>query len=210
MRLTIAFCLFLSFFNTIVLFAESDKKIVPASKCAPLHTRPSDSIPIASLHSPADIIEAEAYNNVEDTILPPCDILFFKSGKIEYCKVIETTPTSISYKMCDYIDGPTIIVNKSTVQKVRYANGREETIITAAPPSQNTYVKPRADPLSKLALTFSLCGLLIPYFAFAGLILGIISLSKISRSKGQLSGKGTAIWAICISVLIIILLISTI
>lgn len=206
----VASILFLTSFHTFQLFSkEADFKML-AGNAAPMAAKAPDSTYISELKSKSAFIHKDSFQRIEDTILPPCDIIFFKSGKIDYCKIVEVTPTNISYKMCDYLDGPSIVVNKSTVHKIRYANGKEEIVISEQQATPNAYVQARKDPLSKLALIFSLCGLLISIFALAGLILGIISLSKIERSKGALRGKGTAIWAIVISTLIIILVISTI
>jgi hypothetical protein len=69
---------------------------------------------------------------------------------------------------------------------------------------------PLAGPVrtSRLAIASLICGLLgfacLP--ALASVILGIMSLVKISHSKGQLGGKGLAIGGICISALMLVLL----
>jgi len=150
------------------------------------------------------------FEAVEDTVLPPCDIIFFKSGKLEYCKIVETTPTTITYKMCDYQEGPNVVVNKSDIHKVRYANGKEEVIIPSTQQNQmNAHVKARKDPLSTWALILSILGLiLIPCF-IAGIILGFISLNKINKSEGTLRGKGTAKAAIIIGFIMLVLTILT-
>lgn len=214
MRLPITvFLLFLSLFYAEVLLADNLPTPEPASKCAPLLTESFDSISIVPLQSTNDTLFIKNYCAVEDTVLPPCDILFFKSGKLEYCKIIETTPTNISYKMCDYVDGPTIIVNKSTVQKIRYANGREEIVdADKDKPTVNAYVKPHKDPLATLSLIFGvsaasiilLFGIALIPLILAALILGIISLAKISRRKGELRGKGSAIAGIVLASAIIV------
>lgn len=206
----VASILFLSSFAAALSATENVTTISTDNSVPPALTAP-DSIYVSILPVEKSFIRRDSFQIVEDTILPPCDIIFFKSGKIDYCKIVEVTPTNISYKMCDYLDGPSIVVNKSTVQKIRYANGKEEIVIVEKQQATpNAYVQARKDPLSKLALIFSLCGLLISVFAIAGLILGIISLAKINRSKGTLRGKGTAIWAICISAFILILVLATV
>ena len=153
------------------------------------------------------------FETIEDTLLPPCDVLFFKSGKLEYCKIIETTPTTITYKMCDYQDGPNVVVNKSDIHKIRYANGKEE-IVAAQKQTVNAYVKPRKDPLATLSLIFGLSsaslvllfGVVIPIVALAGITLGIISILKIRRRKGELRGTGAAIIGLVLCLLVLLLL----
>ncbi|HSY61409.1 MAG TPA: hypothetical protein VK796_06005, partial [Cytophaga sp.] len=158
-------------------------------------------------------LTALTFEAVEDTILPPCDIVFFKSGKLEYCKIIETTPTTITYKMCNYQDGPNIVINKSDIHKIRYANGEEE-IIAVDKPTVNAYAKPKKDVLARLSLIFGitsiglvlLFGGAIPAVALAGIVLGIISFIKISRRKGELRGKGSAILGVLLCVLALLLI----
>lgn len=146
---------------------------------------------------------------VEDSILTPCDILFYKSGKLEYCKIIEMTPTTVSYKMCDYQDGPTIVANKSTVKKIRYATGKEEVIIPNNQTFDTTpaFTKPRRDPVAIWSLIASLSSLFFILGSVAGIVLGIISLSRIRKSNGQLTGRGTAKAGIIIGLAVITLII---
>lgn len=152
------------------------------------------------------ILPDTTFETVEDTLLPPCDVIFFKSGKLEYCKIIETTPTTITYKMCDYQDGPNVVINKSDVHKIRYANGKEEVIIPSSQQGQlNAYVKARKDPMSTWALIASLGGLLFIPAAIAGVVLGIVSLNRIRKSEGRLRGKGTARAAIIVGGIILLL-----
>jgi hypothetical protein len=152
------------------------------------------------------ILPDTTFETVEDTLLPPCDVIFFKSGKLEYCKIIETAPTTITYKMCDYQDGPNVVINKSDVHKIRYANGKEEVIIPSSQQGQlNAYVKARKDPMSTWALIASLGGLLFIPAAIAGVVLGIVSLNRIRKSEGRLRGKGTARAAIIVGGIILLL-----
>ncbi len=198
-------------FTCIQVFAEGNKE----AKAAPVVLEIPDTIPGAS-QPPIQPSVSRGNEAVEDTILPPCDIIFFKSGKLEYCKIIETSPTTISYKMCDYVDGPTIIVNKTTVQKVRYANGKEEISVAEKAAPTNAYVKPRKDPLATLSLIFGLTSVALAFLVGivflpligAGIVLGVISLIKISRRRGELRGKGAALTGVILCGLIVVLLLS--
>jgi hypothetical protein len=208
--------LFLSVLHSTVHGKDAEN---PAGKCAPIPVfseDPGSTVPLQNVITDSlPGITAPAI--VQDTVLPPCDIIFFKSGKLEYCKIIEDGPTTVSYKMCDYTEGATIVVNKSTVHKIRYANGREEIITSEqqqTQPKTNAYVKARKDPLAKLSLIFALCsagivilfGLVFLPMVLASLILGIISLAKISKRKGEFRGKGAAITGIVLSLLILLLI----
>lgn len=61
-------------------------------------------------------------------VLTECDVIFMKDGTEVPAKVLEINSTEIKYKRCDYIDGPTIVINKSDVSQIRYGNGLIELI----------------------------------------------------------------------------------
>ncbi|MCB2406699.1 hypothetical protein [Hymenobacter lucidus] len=54
------------------------------------------------------------------------DTLTKQNGEELQVKVLEITPTEIHYKRFDYQDGPLIIVRKTDVFMIRYANGTKE------------------------------------------------------------------------------------
>ncbi len=56
------------------------------------------------------------------------DILTMKNGDKLKVKVLEVGVDEILYKRCDNLDGPTIVVNKKEVFKIKYSNGSEEII----------------------------------------------------------------------------------
>ncbi|MBC7451811.1 MAG: hypothetical protein H7259_10010, partial [Cytophagales bacterium] len=126
------------------------------------------AVPIAQPDSFVHTTVLENPQSVQDTILPPCDIVFYKTGKLEYCKILETSPTTISYKMCDYQDGPTIVVNKSDIHKIRYANGREDIVDSKQPNVTNAYSKGKKYPLATVSLIFGIVALgIIVLFGYA-------------------------------------------
>jgi len=206
--------LFIEIFSVFVfafhLQASASTNSFNNSQCPPVIVELPDSNTAIPLSAVRNAVEEDShyYSIVEDTVMPPCDIIFYKSGKLEYCKIIETTPTTISYKMCDYVDGPTIIVNKTTVHKIHYANGRDE-VITADQTNVNAYVRARKDPMATWAFICSLVGILIFPAAIVGVILGICSLIRIKRSNGALRGRGSAKAAIIIGGIFLFLWILT-
>jgi hypothetical protein len=143
-----------------------------------------------------------------------CDIVYFKSGKMEYCKIIESNPAEVIYKMCDYLDGPIIRVNKSDLFKIRYANGRED-IVSASSGLKNAYFKARKEGFASASMIVSFLSLgallFFGHFALAlllsilALLFGIIALVKINKSNDQLRGKGAAITGIIISSIVLLL-----
>jgi len=210
----IILCLFLG----INIFSNTHASDLKIAKSAPFEIKLGDTS--SSIFSKLRIdTSTSIYKNrriVEDTI-PPCDIIFYKSGKLEYCKIIETTPETVTYKMCDYQNGPNIVAYKSSIQKIRYANGREEVVVAEkADKSQiNAYVKPRKDPLAKLAFYFGLgavaialvLGVVFLPLVLAGLVLGTISIIKIARRRHKLRGMGLAIVGLILCVLLLLLII---
>lgn len=54
------------------------------------------------------------------------DKIFKKHGPVINAKVIEIGPDEIKYKLTDSPDGPVYVVDKSTVVKIQYADGRVE------------------------------------------------------------------------------------
>jgi hypothetical protein len=187
----------------------SDSKI---AKSAPIEIQLNDTGTFTFPKLKIDSITSTDGNNgiVEDTI-PPCDIIFYKSGKLEYCKIIETTPETVTYKMCDYQNGPNIVAYKSSIQKIRYANGREDLLIDDQQKFDTTpnFVKPHKDPMAVWALISSLSSPIFPIGALVGIILGSISVRRISRSNGKLKGRGMAKVGILIGIIVIIILFSS-
>lgn len=57
------------------------------------------------------------------------DTIVKKDGKIIVSKVIEISPTEIKYKKWDNLDGPTYVIYREDVRKIKYANGTEEIIL---------------------------------------------------------------------------------
>jgi hypothetical protein len=207
----VAFFVFLG----LSIFSNTNASNSKIAKSAPIVIQLGDTSATTFPKLRLDAISSIYENNeiVEDTI-PPCDIIFYKSGKLEYCKIIETTPETVTYKMCDYQNGPNIVAYKSSIQKIRYANGREEVVV-AEKAQINAYVKPRKDPLAKLAFYFSLgavaialvLGVVFLPLVLAGLVLGTISIIKIAKRRHELRGMGLAIISLILCVLLLLLVI---
>lgn len=59
------------------------------------------------------------------------DSLYKRDGTVLAVKLIEVTQAEVKYKRADYTDGPTFIVSKSELLKIRYANGSIEDCSSA-------------------------------------------------------------------------------
>src|SRR5208283_4547211 len=65
------------------------------------------------------------------------DVIVLKSGDEIKSKVLEITPTEIKYKKFDNLEGPTIVIVKSDVFMIKYANGTKD-VMTAGNSSTST------------------------------------------------------------------------
>lgn len=145
-----------------------------------------------------------------------CDKILLRTGDVISAKVIEINSKEVKYKNCNNPDGPLIIINKNTVSKITYKNGyseefpvETEPVVTKTVPqksfSANNSNYGRIDPLAITAFVLAILGFLTFFTFIAGLILGIISESRIKASNGALTGSGFAKASIIISALMILL-----
>ena len=63
------------------------------------------------------------------------DLLTKRTGEEILVKVVEITPTQITYRRTDNLEGPLITVFKTQVFMIRYANGTKELFGTVLPPA---------------------------------------------------------------------------
>jgi hypothetical protein len=54
--------------------------------------------------------------------------LVFKNGTEVSGNVLEINPTEVKYKKCDNLNGPTIVVKRTDVVKIKYINGTTEQL----------------------------------------------------------------------------------
>ena len=107
-----------------------------------------------------------------------CDVITLKNGNEIYGKVAEISSTEIKYKRCDNIEGPTIIINKSDVAKIKYTNGTTELINAPSTAEEQDYYSPSAKhkkPANNNNLHNNLYHQKLNPFAIAGMISAILS-----------------------------------
>jgi hypothetical protein len=180
----------------------------------------ADETPAADLqNSTASISSKEIYIDKQKpfkkniSIDDKCDVLILKSGAEIETKVIEINDKEIKYKKCNYLEGPTIVINKAEVFMIKYANGTKE-MISEAPGTKTEepgdYVNTNPKPIEKekkmerlgfIGFLLSLTGLIfagIPLGSL-GILFGIFSLTKIKRHPEKYKNKkGFAIASIII------------
>jgi hypothetical protein len=63
------------------------------------------------------------------------DIIVLKNGEEIKAKVVEITPTKIIYKKFNNLKGPTMVIVKSDVFMIKYANGTKDVITSSNSPA---------------------------------------------------------------------------
>src|SRR5690606_25922515 len=118
------------------------------------------------------------------TIANSCERIMFRDGSEAEVKLIEITPDDVRYKMCDMLNGPVFVKDKSDIFMVVHQNGTKEIFnkVVVSQPVQNYTIKP-VRPRNGLAITgfvFSLLGFypFIGIGSLVGLILGLIYMKK--------------------------------
>ncbi|OUJ75927.1 hypothetical protein [Hymenobacter crusticola] len=80
------------------------------------------------------------------------DLLTKTNGEELLVKVLEITPTEVSYKRADNLDGPLIKVRRNDVFMIRYANGTKEVVQAGPPPSPYSATGPQPAAPSNLVV----------------------------------------------------------
>ena len=66
----------------------------------------------------------------EMSINDTCDLIILKSGDEILAKVIEIGISEIKYKKCENLNGPLLVIKKSSVFMIKYPNGAKDIITT--------------------------------------------------------------------------------
>lgn len=153
-----------------------------------------------------------------------CDEIILRSGETIKASILEIGESEIKYKICPENSGrPTYSISKSKVLLIAYENGEKE--IFNEPVKQmeqrnsygtqeNTYTGiKQIDGIGIASLTLGFMApflLFVPnvvvlfislFFSLTALIMGAVSLSKISKSNNQIGGSGYAIAGIVLGIL---------
>lgn len=154
-----------------------------------------------------------------------CDIITLKSGEKIEAIIIDIAGNDVKYKNCSNQNGPTLLVERSNVETITYANESKNVKQEAAPTPKKEeadYVKenPKTEsnsaqsekPLKMEWLGFfgflsSLTGLIVAGIPLGslGIVFGIISLIKIQKHPEKYKRKrGFAIAALIIGIVAVI------
>jgi len=116
-----------------------------------------------------------------------CDIIYLRDGTTIKAKVEEVSETKIKYKNYNNLEGPSYIITKNKVLRIKYANGTSEIVNIS---------RKKYDAYSIVGFISGIVGLIIfglPLGAVS-LIFGVIAVSRINRKKTK--GKVLALFSI--------------
>lgn len=190
--------------------------------------RSPDEMPVS-----ASIDKSESYNNSSKTFLKlssqkkhksieECDVIALKNNEEISAKVLEISQTEIKYKKCDNLNGPTFIIPKSNVAKIKFSNGTIEVINSInSKAEESDYYSPASKPeiqpysgeiiINRYALA-SMILAVVSIFVFPlvplPIIFGIIALKQIKRNPEAYTGKGMAIFGIILGGIIVLALLA--
>jgi hypothetical protein len=156
-----------------------------------------------------------------------CDEIILRSGETIKASILEIGESEIKYKICPENSGrPTYSISKSKVLLIAYENGEKE--IFNEPVKQmeqrNSYgtqenIYSGFKRMDGIGIASLIIGILSPFllffpsiftilfslfFSLIAIILGSVSLSKISKSNNQIGGLGFAIAGIALGFLCLI------
>lgn len=161
---------------------------------------------------------AENYNTIDESfsasdkaiILKPafqknklgeCDIIVLKNGEEIEALVSEITSGLIKYKICDNPSGQDYTIKKSEVFMIKYINGTKD-VFNVGENENQTEPEESINKTSKrllvsalLSFLFALLGLFVAAlpFGLTAMILGVVALNKINKSRESYSGKVFAV-----------------
>ena len=210
-------------------WAFNKKTKSPAKISLPTHK----AFPVVKEEMPIEIVSLKnsmglnnsifVSKNSEVVLIDTCgDVITFKSGDQVTARITEITDDKIKYKRCDNLDGPVFVVNKGTVETIRYANGVVEKIeapqivqtpnpYNSANNDKNTFKAPkRVHPYATAAL---LCMLFLFWLFGVGIILGAIfgylAVKEIDKDPTRYKGRKLAkiVYGICIGIISFVLVV---
>lgn len=193
--------------------------------------RSPDEMPVS-----ASIDKSESYGNSKKIFLKfseqkkqfpvkpieECDVIALKNNEEISAKVLEISQTEIKYKKCDNLNGPTFIIPKSNVAKIKFSNGTIEVINSInSKAEESDYYSPASKPeiqpysgeiiINRYALA-SMILAVVSIFVFPlvplPIIFGIIALKQIKRNPEAYTGKGMAIFGIILGGIIVLALLA--
>jgi hypothetical protein len=83
---------------------------------------------LSKTNTPKPTVQNSEFFSNEDS----CDLMVLKNGDEIEAKVTEISTSTIKYKRCNHLTGPTVIIDKADVLFVKYSNGTKEVFNTVS------------------------------------------------------------------------------
>lgn len=175
---------------------------------------------------PQEIIATEENTLAADSA---CDVILLKNGSKVEGKITEVNSYEIKFRKCNYPDGPLIIIPRSRISAIHYADGTKEVFKTGRSNTGNKVEKGNGNTgkidrsgsntgingngknvtLAVASLVTGVIGIfLVPLLgSVAAIILGFAALARIAENPEEYGGKGMAVAGITLGFLGILLIV---
>lgn len=144
-----------------------------------------------------------------------CSKIVLKNGDIIEADVSQITPTEVKYRRCGKPDDPEIVLNKRDVLSIQASDGAviyrdtgRAPSLTPTPRDDYRQVSTQIDTrkMEPYAIWAAVFALLIP---IVGIVLGIISLTRINKNPDKYKGAGWAWFGIIFSIIWVLLVVAS-
>lgn len=143
-----------------------------------------------------------------------CSKIVMKNGDIIEADISQITPSEVKYRRCGKSEDPEIVLDKRDVLSIQASDGAviyRDTGRETNVRSQRDYTRASSQidsrQLEPYAIWAAVFALLIP---IVGIVLGVISLTRINKNPDKYKGAGWAWFGIIFSVLWILLVVASI
>jgi len=146
-------------------------------------------------------------------LLAPCSKIKMHTGEIIEAEVIEITATRVVYRRCGRPNSPEIDISKREVASIEGPNGKivfQDNGQDDPRYREGDYERRETEKMAVWAFVCSMSGILFFPLFIVGAILGAISLGRIRRNPGRYKGKGLALAALIIGIVMVALVIMVI
>ena len=195
--------------ETVISNFKISDSLLPSSVC----TASMEGNPIlADIRNNPIILTKKQHSIIQ---VEECDRIVLKNGVEILGKVTSVSSGEIKYKQCNNLNGAPHFVSKSEVNKIKYANGKEEII---SPNNQAEFEEAEKQKSSKdtkdakvqgmclLGILLAVVGLIVAGvpLGILAIIFGISGLVTVAHHKDKYKGKGLGIVAVILGIIDII------
>lgn len=151
------------------------------------------------------VVETEPALTIETKEETPCDSIKLKNGEVKLGVVKEIGAYGITYGSCD--DPKSLnIVERSSVESIRYSNGKEELVSAIVQPKQKVEEKRQVEGFGILGFILSILGFFIAGIplGIGAIVFGIVSIGRIASYPSKFKGAAFGIIALILGLIVLI------